>query len=229
MPRWVMPLILVLLAVFLASLGSVFMLLHRQRDGVVVESQSRSDDPAKPDPFVDGLSIPAFSLVDQTGAPVTNEVFKGHVTIVDFIFTRCIFICPTMTATMSGLAGRLDGPRVQFLSFSVDPEHDTSQQLAEYAKDHDADPARWKFLTGSKATIWGILRTGLKWGIEEDDQAKIPLGQGATMNNIRHPGWFALIGPDGQVLGVYPSSDDDAMEQLAQRARRVAAGLNAKR
>ena len=32
--------------------------------------------------------LPPFRLVDHTGADLTNDSLRGHVTIVNFIFTR---------------------------------------------------------------------------------------------------------------------------------------------
>lgn len=34
-------------------------------------------------------AVPAFKLVDESGAEVTEDALRGHPTIVDFIFTRC--------------------------------------------------------------------------------------------------------------------------------------------
>ncbi|MFO0618474.1 MAG: SCO family protein [Polyangiaceae bacterium] len=39
------------------------------------------------------LPLPAFSLIDQTGAPFTSDAMAGHVTIVDLVFTSCPSIC----------------------------------------------------------------------------------------------------------------------------------------
>jgi protein SCO1/2 len=39
------------------------------------------------------------------------------------------------------------------LTVTVDPEHDTPEVLADYAKKAGADPKRWKFLTGSPEAV----------------------------------------------------------------------------
>ncbi len=180
-----------------------------------------STDPLKPDYNIEPLRIPDFELVDQDGRPVTQEAFKNNVTVVSFFFTRCTFICPALTGATIGLTQKLKDTPVRFLSISVDPENDTPEVIKKYAADHSADPARWSFLTGKKDVVWSMLRSGLKWGIEERPEERIMFNDGSSMSNIRHPGWFALVGPDGRVLAVYQASEDEKLEQLMARARSI--------
>ena len=52
--------------------------------------------------------LPGFSLVDQSGHPVTLAGLQGKIWVADFIFTRCGGACPAMTARMAfGSAARL--------------------------------------------------------------------------------------------------------------------------
>jgi protein SCO1/2 len=65
-------------------------------------------------------------------------------------------MCPLLTAKLAGLQSRLGaafGPRVFFLSITLDPERDTSEVLTRYAKAYKANPAGWAFLTGTPAEI----------------------------------------------------------------------------
>ena len=85
---------------------------------------------------------------------------------MDFFFTRCTTICPRMGAPDAAVAARLDDPAyddVLFLSHTVDPEHDTPEVLKEYAGRLEADPKRWKFLTGAKADIYLHGPTATSW------------------------------------------------------------------
>jgi protein SCO1/2 len=62
---------------------------------------------------------------------------------------------------MAGLQSRLDGdfgPRVFFLSITVDPERDTPEVLRRYAEGHRANLAGWAFLTGTPAAIRDVAR-----------------------------------------------------------------------
>ncbi len=187
-----------------------------------------SIDPLRPDYRVELLSIPSFSQENQDGATVTNDVFTGRVTVVSFFFTRCTFICPVLTGAMIEVMKRLEGTPTRFVSFTVDPEHDTPVVMKKYAAEHGADFTRWTFLSGKKAQTWSLLRDGLKWGIEEREEERILLGDGTSISNIRHPGWFALVGPDGRVLGIYQSSDDAQIGAIVERARAATARLKAR-
>lgn len=101
----------------------------------------------------------ALSLADAVAA-------EGPV-LVNFIFTSCTTICPVMSAGFSQLQARLgdDAARVRLVSISIDPEHDTTAALREYARRYQATGA-WFFLTGSEASVeaaqraFGALRGG---------------------------------------------------------------------
>src|SRR5215471_17964290 len=51
--------------------------------------------------------VPSFRLTDERGAPYTTESMLGHVTVADFVFTRCPTSCPRLTARMGELQARL--------------------------------------------------------------------------------------------------------------------------
>jgi len=50
------------------------------------------------------------------------------------------------------------GPRVYFVSVTVDPERDTPEALKRYAEAHRANSAGWAFLTGTPAEIREVAR-----------------------------------------------------------------------
>jgi protein SCO1/2 len=223
--------------VFLVSGGALLYLLAKGRKapasplgtngGAMIDpapARPAGTGPSAPDSFVEGFFIPPFELVDQDEQRVTNAAFLGKITVIDFFFTNCPFICPAMTGRFGQLVEKLkDVPDAQFLSFSVDPLHDTPARLREYAAQHEADTTRWRFLSGPKEVTWKILEQGLKWGIEEREDQKIKLPTGNEMSNIRHPGWFALIGRDGKVLGIYKYDVEEDQAKLVERVRAIAA------
>ncbi len=172
-----------------------------------------------PDKPVAGIRLPEFALATQDDKPYSRKNLQGDITIVDFMFTRCPFICPLLTAKMKHMTERLQGTGVRFLSVSVDPERDTPAALREYASAYGADLTRWTFATGDWATVKSIVTDSLGFNLEEDPKTTIPLPGGGTMNNISHPGAFSLIGPDGELLGIYSAKDDPQVQRLIDRAR----------
>jgi len=104
---------------------------------------------------------PDFTLTTQDGAQLSLHDLVGEVVAVMFIYTACADTCPMLTAKMASVQDKLGrdfGPRVFFVSVSVDPERDTPEVLRHYARVHDANPAGWAFLTGTKAQIADVAR-----------------------------------------------------------------------
>jgi protein SCO1 len=104
---------------------------------------------------------PAFELTALDGRTVALSDFRGKVVVVDFIFTSCTDECPLQTEKLASLQSTLGaafGPRVAFVSISIDPDRDTPQVLAAYAARHHARPQGWSFLTGPPDQIRGISR-----------------------------------------------------------------------
>jgi len=98
-------------------------------------------------------SVPDVTLIDQRGQRVslTELLDSGNKPVMlNFIFTSCTAICPMMTAIFAKVQSQLgdDAARVQMVSVSIDPEHDTPAELAGYAARFGAGP-QWEFLTGS--------------------------------------------------------------------------------
>ncbi|MBN8942653.1 MAG: SCO family protein [Rhizobiales bacterium] len=76
----------------------------------------------------------AFSLIDQTGKPVTEKDLAGKPSLVFFGFTHCPDICPTKLFEMTQMLDRLgpDAQRVNVAFVTVDPARDTKELLATY-------------------------------------------------------------------------------------------------
>jgi protein SCO1/2 len=76
----------------------------------------------------------AFRLVDQNGAAVTEEIFRGKPSVTLFGFTHCPDVCPTGLSEMSRWADELgaDAEKIRFVFVTVDPDRDTSEAMREY-------------------------------------------------------------------------------------------------
>ncbi|HEY6928393.1 MAG TPA: SCO family protein [Thermoanaerobaculia bacterium] len=140
-----------------------------------------------------GDPVPDFSLTDQTGHTVQLSKLRGQSVALTFIYTRCpvATACPMTTAKFSQLDALLRGKGIgRLLTITVDPEHDTPQVLAEYAKHVGADPKRWSFLTGPPQDV---ARVGADLGvIYYPDRGQIVHSLAA-----------AVIDPDGKLSTIY--------------------------
>jgi protein SCO1/2 len=104
---------------------------------------------------------PAFSLTAQDGNRLTLGALRGKVVAVTFIYASCTDTCPLLTAKLTAVQARLGpdfGPKVFFVSITVDPERDTPEVLARYARGYGANPTGWAFLTGTPAEIKDVAR-----------------------------------------------------------------------
>jgi protein SCO1/2 len=157
--------------------------------------------------------VPAFTLTDQNNATFNRDDLKGRVWVADFIFTTCPGICPTMTEKMSGLSKSLPGGKVNFVSFSLDPERDKPPVLMQYAKNWKADQTRWHFLTGDASKIFDIARG-----------TKVAAQPATETSPIVHSEKFVLVDAAGNIRGYYNSTDDTEMKALVTDATDLASG-----
>jgi len=180
----------------------------------------RGPDPLMVDPGVEIMSIPRFTLTDQTGAQRSEAIFKHPgLTVLDFTFTSCPFICPPMNSNMLRLQRELEGLPVRFVSISVDPVRDTPEKLAQHAEAIGADTSRWTFLTGDFATVKRISHDGLKMLVGGGDDRVIELRGGETMANIPHSSKFVLVRGDGVPIAVFDGTNQEDVTRLANRIR----------
>src|SRR5215470_934233 len=104
--------------------------------------------------------IPNLPVITQDGKTLRfyDDVIKGKVVVMNFIYTNCPDICGLTTARMSQVEDRLGeaaGRDIFFVSLTVDPERDTPAKLKEYANAFHIGP-RWLFLTGKPDDIRAI-------------------------------------------------------------------------
>lgn len=169
---------------------------------------------ARPEGQEVGWEAPALSRPDQDGRQVTSAALRGHVWIADFIFTRCTSACPILSARLVSLQRRLPDPSLRFISFSVDPEHDTPAALKEYAARWHGDEARWRLLANDAASLREIA-AGMKVPVQATGDEKDP---------ILHTNRFLLVDQRGVVRGRYDSTDEGELQQLLGDTRALLAG-----
>jgi protein SCO1 len=104
--------------------------------------------------------IPDTPVYDQDGRRLAfySDLVKGHTVAINFIFTTCSTICPTLRANFHKVQQELGpGKNVRLISISVDPVTDTPARLKNFAAEFHAQPG-WTFVTGDKSEIDGLLR-----------------------------------------------------------------------
>lgn len=151
--------------------------------------------------------VPEFTLATEAGDSLSNTDLLGSVWAADFIFTRCMGICPRLSATFNSIQTRLeDTEGWKLVSFSVDPEYDRPPVLAEYARNYQADPERWTFLTGDKDEMIRIITQGFFLAVEEN--------VGTAEEPIVHSQRIILVDARGEIRGYYDSAEPESVERL---------------
>ena len=157
--------------------------------------------------------LPKFSFPDQDGRTVALADLRGHPFIADFIFTQCRSACPILTARMKMLQRKLAGTDVRFVSFSVDPENDTSEALKTYARQWNGDEARWRLLRTQPDTLRAVA-AGFRVMVGASGIADDP---------IMHSAKFFLVDREGEfVRGFYDSGDETDLARLVSAAALLA-------
>jgi protein SCO1/2 len=194
-----------------ASEGAVIMPAHYFADTVinkVVNGKTSSDTVWH--------SVKNISLTNQLETQVSLDDIKGSIIIADFFFTRCPSICPALTKNMKSLQDamkmkdmrrRIDSSYVRFISFTVDPERDSAEELKKYADKYGVNHDTWWFLTGPKKEIYDFAFNELKLGLQD--------GEGIDTNFI-HTQKFVLMDKDRVVRGYYNGLDSSSMSKLAE-------------
>jgi cytochrome oxidase Cu insertion factor (SCO1/SenC/PrrC family) len=198
-------------------------------------------------------AVPDFALIERSGQPVTRADLLGKVWIASVIFTRCVDECPLVSSHMARLQEALAAePDVRLVSITVDPAYDTPDVLTRYAQNFAAQPQRWLFLTGDKATIYRLVREGFHLGLDDPQESErssaVPeVGRmrralwqwltpapalahdGARPHNeaqraITHSARLVLVDRQSQVRALYNSADQDALRRVPSDVRFVLRG-----
>ena len=129
--------------------------------------------------------FPNLPVYNQHGEKLRfyDDVIKGRIVVISFIFTSCTDICPLTTARLSQVAEDLKesfGRDIFFVSITVDPRNDTPQKLKAFSEAFHAGPG-WLFLTGSLQDIRAInAKLGEQMRSLNEHRNEVVLGNDAT-------------------------------------------------
>ncbi len=189
--------LIALVAVAALLLGGLTLLVRRApTGGPVVET---------PELPVIG-AVPQFTLIDEEGKTITRDSLLGHPWLCDFIFTRCAGTCPIMTSALYQVEHEVDSAaRVNFVSISVDPEHDLPDTLRAYADNNGLPRRRWHFLTGEKSDIYALASQGFKLPVNDTTEPE---------RIITHSSKIALVDPQGHIRAYYEGTDSAVVSNV---------------
>ncbi len=171
-----------------------------------------------------GHSIRPFTFANQKGDSITLQNMKGRIVVVEYFYSTCKGICPTMNENMTKVyeAFRNDND-VLILSHTVDPFRDSVQALQIYSQQFGADPEHWMFLTGDKKALYDQARYSYLITAVENKEVHIE-------DDFIHEKYFVLIDKQGRLrahenndgeLSLYDGTDKASVQQLIADIREL--------
>jgi protein SCO1/2 len=145
------------------------------------------------------FSLPPFSLIDEQGQAFGSAQLAGRPYVADFVYTACRDACPRLTARMGELQDLFQADRsaVRLVTFTVDPEHDTPEKLALYARAARAIPGLWSFVTGPVEQVSRLL----------NDDFKVSMERSAS-GDVSHDDHFVVVDAKGRIRGYFEASPE---------------------
>ncbi|NKF30967.1 SCO family protein, partial [Pseudomonas sp. BGM005] len=97
--------------------------------GAITLDPKQSSDVVAEAPF----GVP-FTMISQSGQPITEQALRGKPTALFFGFTHCPEVCPTTLFELNGWLEKVDpkGDKLQAYFVTVDPERDTPEIMNAY-------------------------------------------------------------------------------------------------
>lgn len=201
-----------LAVLLIAGIAVSFWALQRQTPPPEIQGVLLSD--ARP--------LPDFRLTDHDARPFVNADLEGNWHLLTYGFTHCPDICPSMLAAMSSMARELESSGspwadVDLLFYTVDPERDTPDYLADYVTFfHDdltgltvnGDPSQ-----NAAAFERGL---GIVYEIPVEDRFGNPYG--VDDYPVNHGVKIYLLNPEGRLQAVFdPAFTEEGMVHFSTR------------
>jgi protein SCO1 len=136
-----------------------------------------------------------FTLVDDTGAQVTDAALKGRPTVMYFGYTFCPEICPTTLTELAQWMQLLgpDADKLNYVFVTVDPERDTPKVMHDYVSAFDP---RIRGFTGTPDQITKVTSEYRVY------YKRIPTSDGGYV--IDHTAGIYLMDPTIRFFGFIP-------------------------
>ena len=148
-----------------------------------------------------------FTLVDDTGAQVTEAALKGRPTVMYFGYTFCPEVCPTTLTELAQWIRMLgpDADKLNYVFVTVDPERDTPKMMHDYVSAFDPQIRGFTGTPDQIAKVAGEFRVYCK---------RIPTSDGGYA--IDHTAGLYLMDSKVRFLGFIPYQEktDTAVAKL---------------
>jgi len=211
-------LVLAVLFVVAVTIG-YFMLKSKEEPLPIINPVDLEEEMVDPEILRKGKGhrVGNFSFLNQDGETITQEEVKGKVYVAEYFFTTCGTICPKMNEQMRRVQLEFaDNDDVRILSFTVDPEVDTVEQMKDYAEGHGAKTGQWHFLTGKKEDLYSLARKS--FFVLKPAEAQ---NLGDVGSDFIHTNNFVLVDRLGRIRGYYDGTSRKEVDKLMRDIKRL--------
>lgn len=154
-----------------------------------------------------------FKLVNQNGDTITNKNYRHKIYVTNFIFTKCLSICPIMTSNMGILQKEfLNDSDVKLLSISVTPVIDSVPVLKEYAVLNNVNSEKWNITTGDKKEIYNLARKQFFAVLDEGD---------GGLQDFIHTSNFILVDKKNRIRGIYDGTNLQEIDRIKEDIKKL--------
>jgi protein SCO1/2 len=196
------PLALTALATFAVALAGTVAFAQLTHGFTALTSETARRDAVAAVP----IEVPVLTGIDQAGrrhalfADIEPVRATPRVTIVDFIYTRCVGVCSALDGSYQQLQAAIQARHledwVRLVTVSFDPLHDTPATLAQYAQQMHADPRVWTLMSPQHAEqLPGLLAS---FGI-----VVVP----APLDQFQHNAAFHVLDAQGRLARIVDLDD----------------------
>ena len=172
--------------------------------------------------------IGKFSLINQDQVSINEQILQSKISVVNFFFATCQSICPIMSKHLMHLQDSClkfnsvsHAYPFQFISITVNPEHDNPDVLKNYAKSYNAKSGFWTFLTGSKTEIYHLAKHDFLVNALENNSNAENTAYTLSTEEFIHSELLMLIDPKGHIRGLYNGTDESSVIELWDALKRL--------
>lgn len=167
--------------------------------------------------------VAAFQLVDSFGRHFSRADLNGRVTVVSFFLSSCAASSIGVTRRMAELQQQTANlPGVSLLSLTVDPQEDQPATLRQYGMQYGADSNRWRFVTGPRNDVRGLIR-----GSFLSDEAVKKARRNSSDPLLEQCDHLAVVDADGWVRGWFDGTRFGTVPKVMSAVNTLRTGTNA--
>ncbi len=154
-----------------------------------------------------------LEAIESSGKPVRLGQLQGKVYLIGYLYTKCSRGCAGVAEKMREMQRQFASePGFHLVSVSLDPAHDSPEELAKYAEAHKLDRRNWWFLTGEQRELHGYMTSQ----VQLSPVREIPLKDRLSEFDVyEHDLRLALVDAGGHIRGYYdPMIGDESLGKL---------------